>query len=354
MASFLDMSPYPWHLDAARELHVTLTRLFPTVNAISFLVPQTGLPLAMLNVNNAPFYLWREVLDQLAPLGLVRTLVERAYDQHKKSPSGAYLEALLDEEPIVAEPRGANGEPAFRDGSDEVMVDEALLYHDDLTLPIGRVPWLISVLQKLQTLAPSVCRLTTSAPGVMQRGTAFRIANDWLLTNWHVVNFKDVRATQAIAEFGYEDDGKDGGLPSQSIACDVTTIEGSKDNDWAILKPSQPLPATIPILKLSEHATPVMNEAAFVIQHPGGDRKRVAYVRNQVTFIGDRVLHYLSDTNEGSSGSPVINEKGLLIGLHHAGGRPQEVAGKPPLVKNEGIRIPAVIEGLTKKQVQFA
>jgi hypothetical protein len=33
-----------------------------------------------------------------------------------------------------------------------------------------------------------------------------------------------------------------------------------------------------------------------------------------------------------------------LIALHHAGGRPVEVAGKPPVAKNEGVRISRVLE----------
>ena len=45
-------------------------------------------------------------------------------------------------------------------------------------------------------------------------------------------------------------------------------------------------------------------------------------------YIDDRVVQYLADTQAGSSGSPVFNADGQLIGLHHAGGRPQEVVGK--------------------------
>jgi V8-like Glu-specific endopeptidase len=108
------------------------------------------------------------------------------------------------------------------------------------------------------------------------------------------------------------------------------------------------MPDTIPTLKLSEPATPIHQEPAFVIQHPGGARKRVAYVRNQITDVDDRVVQYLSDTQDGSSGAPVLNEAGRLIALHRAGGVPQEAAGKLPLQKNEGLRISRVVQGLEK------
>jgi V8-like Glu-specific endopeptidase len=77
-------------------------------------------------------------------------------------------------------------------------------------------------------------------------------------------------------------------------------------------------------------------------------------IRNQVSFFDDRVVHYLTDTQVGSSGSPVFNEQGRLIALHHAGGRPQEVLGKPPLRKNEGIRISRIVESLRAQNVQVA
>ena len=46
--------------------------------------------------------------------------------------------------------------------------------------------------------------------------------------------------------------------------------------------------------------------------------------------------------------------EGRLIALHHQGGRPQEILGKPPLRKNEGIRISRVIQGLKASGVPVA
>jgi V8-like Glu-specific endopeptidase len=349
VAAVIDAFPYPWHLPDARELHVVLCQLYPTAKGALFAAQRAGLDPAFLNADQPPYMVWKDVLEAGATALRTRQLVEQARDQHATNPRRAFLEALLQEQRPVSdsEPRGAFGAPAFVLGTDEISEPEALLFYDDLTLPIGRVSWLIGVLQKLQSLAPAVCRLEVDRNGQKQRGSAFRIAPDLLLSNWHVLTIGGAAASAVTAEFGYDDDGKGGGLQSTAVSCDVASIQTDKTDDWGIIRPSEPLPHGVPILKLSEAASPSANEPAFIIQHPRGERKRIAYTRNQVTSFDKHVVHYLSDTQGGSSGSPVLNDAGRLIALHHAGGRPQEVAGKPPLTKNEGIAIEAVLRGLT-------
>lgn len=226
------------------------------------------------------------------------------------------------------------------------MKTKRCLFHDDLTLEIGRVTWLIAVLQRLLAVGPSVVRLNVRWPTSQKRGTAFRIADDLLLTNWHVMHDGLTPAASVVADVGFEDDGNGGQKAPTSIPCDVTTIRGNEADDWAVIGVATPLDAAIPIIKLSEAATPMIAAPAFIVQHPLGESKRIAFVRNQVTDFDDRVVHYLSDTQSGSSGSPVFDEKCKLIALHHVGGRPLEVAGKPPLRKNEGIRISRITAGL--------
>jgi hypothetical protein len=159
--------------------------------------------------------------------------------------------------------------------------------------------------------------------------------------------------SQAIAEFGYEDDGKGGGRSSEAIACDMATMQGEPELDWAVVRTRDPLPDAALILDTSSSAEPAIDQPAFIVQHPGGQRKRIAFVRNQVTGFDDEVVHYLSDTQSGSSGSPVLDDQGRIIALHRAGGRPQEVAGKQPLRKNEGVRISQVVAGFGRVGVSL-
>ena len=91
---------------------------------------------------------------------------------------------------------------------------------------------------------------------------------------------------------------------------------------------------------------PKVGDLAYILQHPGGQQKRLGFVRNMISDVTPGVVRYLTDTEPGSSGAPVFDASGRVIALHHKGGTPQEVLGKPPVAKNEGIRISRVLERL--------
>jgi V8-like Glu-specific endopeptidase len=64
--------------------------------------------------------------------------------------------------------------------------------------------------------------------------------------------------------------------------------------------------------------------------------------------VGDRRIHYLTDTLPGSSGSPVFDQRWRVVALHHSGGWLREPGSesKRAYLRNEGILIDAVIDGL--------
>jgi V8-like Glu-specific endopeptidase len=334
---------------------MTLTRLHPTTPDALPVAEKAGISSAFLNTQQSGINLWHDILEKAATDGITRDLVQTARDLlSDRSPRRPFLDDLLaNRRPLIeGEHRHADGTPVFVTGDDSITEPEALLYRDDLTIQIGRVPALISTLERLVELAPTVCRLVVDVHGQGMQGSGFRIAPDLLLTNWHVLHDDNgTRATTVTAEFGYEDDGKGGVLTPVPITCDVESIVSDQADDWAVIRANVPLRDAWPVVRLSAAVEPAISTSAYIVQHPGGDRKRLGFVRNQVSSFDDRVLHYLTDTQQGSSGSPVFDAEGKLIGLHHAGGTPQVVVGKPPMSKNEGIRIPRVVAGLTAQHV---
>jgi len=353
MTDIVDAFPYPWALPVAQELHIALTEVFPTVQGALFVAEKAGIQRFQLFTEQPAFFLWHAVLDAGANRQANRQLVTAARDAlPPNNPRRPFLDALLagneGEIPLDRQPRAADGTPVFLTSSDDITEPEALLFKDDLTMSIGRIPWLIAVLERLRQASPSVCRMLIAFHGGRIRGTGFRISSELLLTNWHVLHHKGVAATSAKAEFGFEDDAQGGGLASTVLDCDLSTIQGDAADDWAVVRTATAMADTVPIVKLSEAIDPKTDDLAFIVQHPGGERKRLAFVRNQVTAFDDRTVHYLSDTQTGSSGAPVFHESGRLMALHHAGGRAHELAGKPPLSKNEGIRIPRIRQKLAE------
>lgn len=358
MPNILDEFPYPWSKKVAQQLHITLCQISPSVKNTVLSAEKVGIDTYQIFTEQAVYMVWVEIIELASAQGLLRALV---IDMHNRlaptSPARPFLEELILNKVVIpdAEPRGPNGSPAFLKGNDDISEPEALLYRDDLTLQSGKIPQLIITLQTMVALSPAICRLVVDINGSLQNGTGFRISDDLLLTNWHVLHrMSDERqATNVVAEFNYEDDGAGGVLIAKPVNCDVSTILSNKEDDWAIIKVSEPMDDAWPAIKLIEAVSPKANSSAFIIQHPRGERKRIGFIRNQVSDFDERLVHYLTDTQEGSSGSPVFDQEGKLFALHHAGGRPQEILGRQPMSKNEGIRISKIVKELESKSVIF-
>ncbi len=75
-----------------------------------------------------------------------------------------------------------------------------------------------------------------------------------------------------------------------------------------------------------------------VIQHPKGRKKEVVVQQNELKDVHTNVIHYFSDTDYGSSGSPVFNNTWDLMALHHARNSAESA--------NEGIRIDKIVADL--------
>jgi len=348
--SIVDAFPFPFADPRAQELLRVMMSLYRTRREAVALVEQHQIEEADLPPDLTTRQLWHELLDKAAAKGTTRAIVAAARAEFPTNPRVAFLDALLAGEPapLSAEPADAAGAPKFIVGTDDVQQPEALLFFDDLTIPTGRVPGLIDTLQRMLALAPSVCLLRVDNAHGEFFGTGFRIGKDLILTNEHVLYPNHAVASAVHADFNFDVDGSGASVNAVSLTGDVASIAGDAADDWAIVKVAG-MDAAWPIIDLAGAKPPATGDFTYILQHPSGQRKRLGYVRNMITEVTDRVVHYLTDTEPGSSGAPVFDAAGQCIALHHAGGQPTTIAGKPPVSKNEGIRISRVHAALQAK-----
>jgi hypothetical protein len=163
-----------------------------------------------------------------------------------------------------------------------------------------------------------------------------------LLTNAHVVNLdgtdEALAPNQAQANFQ--------GLGS-ILEFHPTVVWSSPpdklDTTFLRFKKDPPKADPMPIFEGAVRLTTPPSRL-YVIGHPGGRDLELSLHDNHLLGCNDRLLHYRTPTEAGSSGSPVFEADGWrVVGLHHSGGLFERLDGKqPPYEANEGIAIRAI------------
>jgi V8-like Glu-specific endopeptidase len=170
-----------------------------------------------------------------------------------------------------------------------------------------------------------------------------------LITNGHVVP-EGLNPVEAVVAFhGLDDDPGPRARfrvarqwwyrPSAGSELDTAILELDGYPDGVI---PMPLAAALP-------PKPLRNRRAYVIGHPRGlTQPQFSLQDNLLLDYDQRVVHYRSPTERGSSGSPVFDNHWQLIGLHHAGGfnLPQLNEAGGTHAANEGITFDAIRAGL--------
>jgi len=342
--SILDDFPFPFHKPAGHELWRSIANLVPVPLDAIALAERFGVDPLNLPPGLTPRQLWRVILQTTAARGTTRDLTVDVLAQNPRSPKAPFLKKLIDDEPVVVSPEPVEGfDP-------QVTEPEALLFSDDLTMPVGMIPNLISSLQCLYARAAAVCLLRVENALGSFSGTGFRIGPDLVLTNEHVLFPEKVKATSVQVDFGFDIDAAGTSLPVVSLVGDPATIDRDRDDDWGVIRVAG-MDAGIPVIALAGAPAPNDGDRAFIVQHPDGRQRRLGFVRNVITAVTDDRVQYLTDTQPGSSGAPVFDSQCRLIALHHRGGTPTQKTGKAPLTKNQGVRISRVYAALVAKGV---
>lgn len=213
----------------------------------------------------------------------------------------------------------------------------------------------ISYLQMGTNSGNSICRIQIrdDKGSFIGSGTGFLVSENVLMTNNHVIDSMGT-ALHSLAEFNYQDDVNFMPCPTCSFRLNpeqffVTdeeldfTLVALKDNPS-----SEKRPKDFGHLHLiSEEGKILEGEYVSIIQHPNGGPKAVTIRENKVRSIFDDFIHYLTDTEPGSSGSPVFNDQWIVVALHHSGvPNPNK---KNAWIANEGIRISSISNYFAKK-----
>lgn len=175
-------------------------------------------------------------------------------------------------------------------------------------------------------------------------GTGSLVSPRLLLTNNHVLPSSAVAAVSRI-EFDFQE-GIDGRpLVPRTFRLDPTQFwMTSEDLDFSLVAVAAIEGGGYGFNRLIEaEGKVIVGEAVTIVQHPGGETKQVALRENRVVDVLEQFLHYETDTQPGSSGSPVFNDQWEIVALHHASVRvPQhaELGG----FANEGLRVSRLLK----------
>jgi len=222
----------------------------------------------------------------------------------------------------------------------------------------------INFLDRGRRAAAAVCRIKAPADGGAWYGTGFLVGPRLLLTNHHVLASAD-EASQAEAEFAYEHD-LDGVLQApvrfNLAPHEIFYSDPELDFTFVTVTPlsEEGVPLArygrLPLLPLSGKA--LDGEWVSIVQHPGGEPKQIAIQSSQVVVLDpaavpgvdlDNFTHYSTDTEPGSSGSPVLNDQWQVLALHHkAVPAPPGVETPTGFIANEGVRISAIFRHLER------
>ncbi len=287
MASFLDRDPPIDFSDpVVRDLWALLAANYWNKAAARDMLAQVHVDAGEIDWDRAVRWVWRDILALTFRRGKLRPLLTQLMDGDDEAVAERIRE-LMATSPVSQVPDAA---AAQWKGGDTRL--EALMQAESTLLDIA-------FLRRGVELGPAVCRLTVTHSGRQYWGTGFRIADDLLLTNHHVLfNPADGQTPAAAVEawFGYERTFSGLDQKYTVVTADPATIKGGRGHDWATVRARDAMPGEAPVIAL-RGAQPVrVDDRVYIIQHPAGGAKKIGMIHNVVRYVSNDVLQYLTDT----------------------------------------------------------
>ena len=334
-----------------RVLRAVLIDVFRRTKTLDMFLQDNGYdPLGDI-VEPGPFkHVVFDLIDEFGRLGRLDNLLADARSDYPENPDLIELDqrlTLVDEEAEQQRVVGQRGlERMVRDAG---FKDLALWAHG--LLAAGR----------------KVCRISYPLSGDLVRGTGFLVAPDLILTNYHVVEpLIQNRADPAMLRlnFGFveTEDGPVGGercgVAREWLMARAPHSEADLAPDAGLPKPEE---LDFALVRLDGAAgetqtplgrrgwfdlgasldLPVEGAIVFVLQHPEGKtlKQSIGVVQAATTPLR---LRYDADTDHGSSGGLVLDQKLAPIALHHAGDPDSKIKAR----YNQGIPLALIREAL--------
>jgi len=200
-----------------------------------------------------------------------------------------------------------------------------------------------------------VQRQTNNGPWTML-GTAWVLSPTLMLTNHHVIAARlsgetdpadsdfTLQAKGAVVEFDFDKENS----VAKKIA--VAKVEADSSNlDYCVIRLAAD--ASRPALEFNPNRVvfgPASYDPLNIIQHPRGQPKRIAFRNNLLTGADNDTIRYFTDTDFGSSGSPVCDDNWRVVALHRGAEFVRNVTfqGKSTAYVNFGSQVRAVLDSL--------